>query len=235
MEGLYEVLVRSARDAVAAAEREERPAVELVAFEARLRDVVPGAVVFCAWCGKVGAGGVWVDASLLLAPDLQRRLQEVASHGICPGCFGRVSDEAEQQRQGPAPRNAAELRRARELRQRAAALSQESQAVRAPAAQVARHARSSTERPQLLFFYSDRSGPCRKAEAYLAQVLQRRHNHDTFRIARVSLERHPALAQRFAVVEVPAILVVYGGRVRARLNGPVGRRDIQSTLAPWLR
>src|SRR5579875_2608140 len=33
-------------------------------------------------------------------------------------------------------------------------------------------------RPKLLFFYSAHSGQCRRAEALLAQVLQRRHNHD---------------------------------------------------------
>ena len=32
----------------------------------------------------------------------------------------------------------------------------------------------------LLFFTSQTNGRCRRAEGFLAQVLQRRHNHDTF-------------------------------------------------------
>ena len=33
-------------------------------------------------------------------------------------------------------------------------------------------------RPRLVFFYSPVCGRCRRAEGLLAQVLQRRHNHE---------------------------------------------------------
>ena len=40
-------------------------------------------------------------------------------------------------------------------------------------------------RPKLVFFYSPRSGRCRRVEAFVAQVLQRRRNHETFELVRV--------------------------------------------------
>jgi thioredoxin-like negative regulator of GroEL len=91
------------------------------------------------------------------------------------------------------------------------------------------------DRPILLFFYSETSGRCRRAEGYLAQVLQRRHNHDTFRLHRVARERHGDLLERFGIERVPALLVVDEKVVRAKLIEPRGCEEIQAFLAPWLR
>jgi thioredoxin-like negative regulator of GroEL len=90
------------------------------------------------------------------------------------------------------------------------------------------------ERPRLVFFYGATSGPSRRIEAYLSQVLQRRRNHDTFRLSRVCAETNPELVERFAVQGIPAIVVVEGRHVRARLDGPRGRAEIEKVLAPWL-
>jgi hypothetical protein len=90
-------------------------------------------------------------------------------------------------------------------------------------------------RPSLVFFCSSRSGASRRAEGFLAQVLQRRRNHDTFHIYRVDETKRPDLVERFAVGELPALVVVEDKTVRARLERPRGCRDIESLLAPWLR
>ena len=42
--------------------------------------------------------------------------------------------------------------------------------------------------PGLVFFHSSVSGACRRAEGFLAQVLQRRQNHETFKLYRVAQE-----------------------------------------------
>ena len=91
------------------------------------------------------------------------------------------------------------------------------------------------ERPQLLFFFDVKSGPCRRIEAYVSQVLQQRHNHETFRLVRINVERYPDFVERFAVEEVPTIMVIAGRRIRARLAAPKGRREIQNLLPPWLQ
>jgi thioredoxin-like negative regulator of GroEL len=90
------------------------------------------------------------------------------------------------------------------------------------------------EQPRLLFFHSGANGYCRRVEGFLAQVLQRRRNHDTFKVLHVAEEDRPDLLERFAVDEVPTLVVVEGKTVRARLNHPRGCREIEGFLAPWL-
>jgi thioredoxin-like negative regulator of GroEL len=89
------------------------------------------------------------------------------------------------------------------------------------------------EKPRLLFFYSRRSGNCRRVEAYLAQVLQRRRNHETFRIQPVDVDERPDLAAKLQIPPPPALCVVEGGRVRGWLQ-PRGCKDIKDFLGPWL-
>jgi hypothetical protein len=71
-------------------------------------------------------------------------------------------------------------------------------------------------------------------EGFLAQVLQRRRNHGTFRVVFVDGEERPDLLERFAVKELPTLVVVEGHVVRARLERPRGCREIERALAPWL-
>jgi thioredoxin-like negative regulator of GroEL len=89
--------------------------------------------------------------------------------------------------------------------------------------------------PRLVFFYSASSGRCRRVEGYLAQVLQHRHNHDTFTVVRVSVDERPDLAARFRVEKVPTLCVVEDGRLSKRVADPRGARDLQRELSPWLR
>jgi thioredoxin-like negative regulator of GroEL len=89
-------------------------------------------------------------------------------------------------------------------------------------------------KPRLVFFYAAESGRCRRVEGFLAQVLQNRKNHETFRLYRVDSGQQPELAERFELEKVPTLFVVEGKRVRARLEEPRGCRDIQRFLAPWL-
>ena len=93
---------------------------------------------------------------------------------------------------------------------------------------------SHTQQPGLVFFFSPLSGACRRAEGFLAQVLQRRRNHGTFKLYRVDERERPDLVERFGVETTPALVVVEAKTVRARLERPRGCREIESFLAPWL-
>jgi thioredoxin-like negative regulator of GroEL len=90
-------------------------------------------------------------------------------------------------------------------------------------------------KPRLVFFHSALSGHCRRVEGFLAQVLQRRRNHETFRLYKVAEEERPDLLERFAVSTLPTLVVVEGKVVQARLEGPRGCREIERFLARWLR
>jgi len=89
-------------------------------------------------------------------------------------------------------------------------------------------------KPGLVFFHSAVSGNCRRVEGFLAQVLQRRRNHGTFKLYRVAEEERPDLVERFGVERMPTLVVVEGKRVQARLERPRGCREIEDFLAPWL-
>jgi thioredoxin-like negative regulator of GroEL len=91
------------------------------------------------------------------------------------------------------------------------------------------------EKPGLLFFFSTQSGQSRRVEGFLAQVLQRRRNHGTFQIHRVDADRHADLATQLEVTDTPALVVVDGGLIRGRVMKPVGCRQIEELLSPWLR
>jgi thioredoxin-like negative regulator of GroEL len=90
-------------------------------------------------------------------------------------------------------------------------------------------------RPLLVFFTSETNGRCRRAEGFLAQVLQRRHNHDTFSVRFVEQAEHPELIERFKVETTPTLMVVADKVVRGKLVAPRGCEEIQAFLAPWLR
>ena len=89
--------------------------------------------------------------------------------------------------------------------------------------------------PGLVFFHTSASGRCRRVEGFLAQVLQRRRNHGTFKLYRVDTTERPDLVERFRVTSVPSLVVVEDRRVRGRLEHPRGCQDIERFLGPWLR
>jgi thioredoxin-like negative regulator of GroEL len=89
-------------------------------------------------------------------------------------------------------------------------------------------------KPGLVFFHSSISGRCRRVEGFLAQVLQRRRNHETFTYYAVASEERPDLVERFRVRQLPTLVVLEDKSVRARLEAPRGCRDIESFLAPRL-
>ena len=54
-------------------------------------------------------------------------------------------------------------------------------------------------------------GRCRRVEGFIAQGLQRRHNHESFELVRVSVDRRPDLAEKFRIEQVPTICVAPDG------------------------
>jgi thioredoxin-like negative regulator of GroEL len=96
-------------------------------------------------------------------------------------------------------------------------------------------ARSAAElAPRLVFFDSPTSGRCRRVEGFLAQVLQHRRNHDSFKLVRVSVDERPDLAERFGIERLPTLCVV--GRTLDQADpGATGARHLQRELSRWLQ
>jgi thioredoxin-like negative regulator of GroEL len=80
-------------------------------------------------------------------------------------------------------------------------------------------------KPKLVFVYGRTDGQSRRVEAFIAQVLQRRHNHETFELIRVCADEQPELVERLGVSDVPTLLVVDKRKVGLRLKRPKGARE----------
>lgn len=89
-------------------------------------------------------------------------------------------------------------------------------------------------KPTLCFVYSPTSGHSRRVEGFLAQVLQRRRNHRAFVLQRINSVERPELAKKLGAKHVPTLVVVQDRRIRARLEGLSGCKEIEQLLEPWL-
>ena len=86
-----------------------------------------------------------------------------------------------------------------------------------------------------MYFTSARSGPARRVESLLDQVLQERRNHEAFDRTVVDVDEDRSAAEQYAVEEVPTILVVENGEERCRVDGRPSVAALREALAPWLR
>jgi thioredoxin 2 len=83
-------------------------------------------------------------------------------------------------------------------------------------------------RPLLVFFTSNRSGPARRMESLLAHIARKKR--DQLRVRRVDVDRHPDIAKRFQVGEVPSLALVMEKKVVARLEGRATAPSIEAML-----
>jgi hypothetical protein len=91
------------------------------------------------------------------------------------------------------------------------------------------------DKPRLLFFYSPTGGRDRRVEGFLAQVLQRNRNQQTFSVHRIDIAARPDLAARFRIRDTPTILIVQGNKVAARAHRPKGCTELTELMSPWLQ
>ena len=88
------------------------------------------------------------------------------------------------------------------------------------------------DRPLLVFFWSERSGPARRMESLLAHL--DRKERDRLRVRRVDVDASPELAERFQVSVVPTLVLVKGKRAVSRLDGRTSAPKIEAMLEPHL-
>jgi thioredoxin 2 len=86
-----------------------------------------------------------------------------------------------------------------------------------------------------MYFTSARSGPARRVESLLDQVLQERRNHEAFDRTVVDVDDDQSVAERYAVDAVPTILVLENGEEMCRIDGRPSVAALREALSPWLR
>jgi len=91
----------------------------------------------------------------------------------------------------------------------------------------------SAERPLLVFFTSQRSGPARRMESLLAHIA--RKERDSLQVKLVDVDERPDLAEKFRISQVPSLALVKGKRVVARLEGRATAPKIESMIDEQLR
>jgi thioredoxin 1 len=86
--------------------------------------------------------------------------------------------------------------------------------------------------PLLLFFTNGTSGPARRMESLLAHLA--RKERDRLRISRIDLDASPEWAERFAIVDVPTLVLLKDKRPIERLEGRVSSPQIERMVGPHL-
>jgi len=90
----------------------------------------------------------------------------------------------------------------------------------------------SDDKPLLVFFTSERSGPARRMESLLAHLARKERTR--VRIMRVEVEEQPELAEKFRVEAVPTLVLVMRKQVVDRIDGRVSAPKIEAMLARHL-
>ena len=90
----------------------------------------------------------------------------------------------------------------------------------------------SDDKPLLVFFTSERSGPARRMESLLAHLARKERTR--VRVMRVEIHEQPELAEKFRVVDVPTLVLVQHKRAVDRLDGRASAPRIEAMLARHL-
>jgi thioredoxin-like negative regulator of GroEL len=69
-------------------------------------------------------------------------------------------------------------------------------------------------------------------ESLLAHIARKERSR--LRVTRVDVDRHPELAERFRVADVPALVLVKDRRAVARIDGRTSAPRIEQMLEPHL-
>ena len=88
------------------------------------------------------------------------------------------------------------------------------------------------DKPLLVFFTSERSGPARRMESLLAHLARKERTR--VRIMRVEIDEQPELAEKFRVESVPTLVLVMRKKVVDRIDGRVSAPKIEAMLARHL-
>jgi thioredoxin 1 len=90
----------------------------------------------------------------------------------------------------------------------------------------------SGNRTLLVFFTSRTSGPARRMESLLAHIA--RKERGKLEVKKVDVDERPEIAERFRISQVPALAIVRGKRVVARLEGRSTAPKIEALLQEHL-
>ena len=81
-------------------------------------------------------------------------------------------------------------------------------------------------------FWAEWCGPCKQIAPILADVAQEQAGSLT--VAKLNVDEHPDIAQRFGVMSIPTLLVFDQGEMRKRLVGAKSKGKLLEELEEFL-
>jgi thioredoxin 1 len=85
-----------------------------------------------------------------------------------------------------------------------------------------------TEKPVLIDFYASWCSPCRMQSPIIDELSEEIKDHAV--VAKLDVDQHPELAEQYAVMSIPTLLVLKRGRVVERRTGVTQKAKLLSML-----
>ena len=86
--------------------------------------------------------------------------------------------------------------------------------------------------PILVDFWAEWCGPCKMIAPVLEDIAK--DHGDKLQIAKLNVDDHPSVAQRYDVMSIPTLLVFKEGNVCKRLVGAKGKAQLLEELAEFI-
>jgi thioredoxin 1 len=86
--------------------------------------------------------------------------------------------------------------------------------------------------PVLVDFWAEWCGPCKAVAPILDEIANEKAGALT--VAKVNVDEHPGLAQRFQVMSIPTMILFKDGEMQHRIVGAKGKGQLLDELARFL-
>ena len=86
--------------------------------------------------------------------------------------------------------------------------------------------------PLIVDFWAEWCGPCRMVAPVLEQIAS--ENEGKVRLAKLTVDDAPAVAQRFNIMSIPTLMVFQDGVAKKRIVGAKGKGQLLEDLAEFL-
>jgi thioredoxin 1 len=84
-----------------------------------------------------------------------------------------------------------------------------------------------SEQPIIVDFWAEWCSPCHAVAPVLEDIVAEREG---VRLAKVNIDEEPALAERFGILSIPAIVLFEGGEPKAAALGAQPRKALEQAL-----
>jgi thioredoxin 1 len=89
-----------------------------------------------------------------------------------------------------------------------------------------------SETPVLVDFWAEWCVPCHMVAPVIEEIAQEKG--DQLLVAKLNIDEHPALAQRYGVMSIPTLMLFVKGEEKARVIGARGKDALLREIDPHL-